>query len=291
MRKFSVVSVGTLLAVGLVVAGTAGTAGASSRTPKPPVSTVKSVVPDHGPTTGGTTVTIRGKNLITATAVDFGSAAASSFTLRGQAVVAISPAEVAGTVDIRVTTADGETAISSADQFTFESDLPTIENIAPRSGATIGGNKVTIVGANLGDAFEVDFGANPSPSVVVDSSKAISAVAPPGAVGTVTISVKTPAGTTPSDPSDLYTYRIEAPKVTSISPENGPVGTSVTVTGSGFSHVTGVSFGSTPASFTVTNGKSITATAPSGSGTVHVTVTNAKGTSSAGAVDQFTYTT
>ena len=83
-----------------------------------------------------------------------------------------------------------------------------------------------------------------------------------------------------------------APVVTSVSPALGPAsgGTVVTVTGMRLSGTTSVSFGSTPATnFSVVNDTTITATAPSGTGTVNVTVTSAAGTSGTSPPDQFTF--
>jgi hypothetical protein len=83
-----------------------------------------------------------------------------------------------------------------------------------------------------------------------------------------------------------------AQTVTSISPSSGPTagGTSVTITGSGFTGATSVSFGTTTAaSFSVVSDTQVTATSPSGSGTVDVTVTTPSGTSATGAFDQFNY--
>jgi uncharacterized membrane protein len=79
------------------------------------------------------------------------------------------------------------------------------------------------------------------------------------------------------------------PSVSKVSPASGPVagGTSVTITGTGFTGATGVSFGGTAASnFTVGSDTQITAISPAGSGTVTLTVTTPNGTASA----QFTYT-
>ena len=80
--------------------------------------------------------------------------------------------------------------------------------------------------------------------------------------------------------------------MTSVSPDVAPADTSVTITGSGFTKVTAVDFGTTSAvSYTVdSHTKTITAVSPPGSGTVDVTVTTSKGTSTVTPVDEFTYT-
>ncbi len=75
-----------------------------------------------------------------------------------------------------------------------------------------------------------------------------------------------------------------------MSPSSGPNGTSVSITGTGFTGASAVKFGTTPASFAVTNATGITATAPTGTGTVDVTVTTPGGTSATSAADQYTYT-
>ncbi|MGP0093872.1 MAG: autotransporter domain-containing protein [Xanthobacteraceae bacterium] len=79
------------------------------------------------------------------------------------------------------------------------------------------------------------------------------------------------------------------PTVTSISPNSGPLGTSVTITGTNFSTATTVKFGSTAVAFTINSATSITAASPPGSGTVDVTVTDSGGTSTTSTADQFTY--
>jgi len=88
---------------------------------------------------------------------------------------------------------------------------------------------------------------------------------------------------------------VAPPTVTSVSPSTGPIagGTSVTITGTGFTGATAVNFGATAAtSFTVNSATSITATSPAGAaGTVDITVTTAGGTSATSAADQFTYNT
>ncbi len=83
-----------------------------------------------------------------------------------------------------------------------------------------------------------------------------------------------------------------APTVSGINPNSGPTagGTTVTITGTGFNCVSGVSFGTTAATFTVNSPTQITATSPAGAaGPVDVTVKNCNGTSPTGTFDQFTY--
>ena len=89
----------------------------------------------------------------------------------------------------------------------------------------------------------------------------------------------------------LYTATA-GPIVTSVSPTSGPLagGTTVTITGSGFTGAMAVKFGTNAASFLFVSATSITAMSPAGSGTVDITVTTPGGTSATGAADQFLYT-
>lgn len=91
----------------------------------------------------------------------------------------------------------------------------------------------------------------------------------------------------------VISYGLAAPPaVTQVTPVTGPAGTTVTVTGTGFTGATAVSFGSTPATFTPSSTAADTellVTVPAGSGTVNVTVTTPSGTSPATPADEFTF--
>lgn len=79
--------------------------------------------------------------------------------------------------------------------------------------------------------------------------------------------------------------------MTSVFPASGLSGggTSVTITGSGFTGATVVDFGGAGAAMTVDSGTEITATSPPGSGTVDITVATPGATSATGPADQFSY--
>ncbi|MHB1552814.1 MAG: IPT/TIG domain-containing protein [Acidimicrobiales bacterium] len=87
---------------------------------------------------------------------------------------------------------------------------------------------------------------------------------------------------------------VAAPTVTAITPSTGPVagGTTVTITGTGFTKTATVSFGTTAATkVTVTSPTTIVATSPPAQtpGQVHVVVKDAAGTSATSTADVFTY--
>jgi hypothetical protein len=73
-----------------------------------------------------------------------------------------------------------------------------------------------------------------------------------------------------------------APSISGYSPSSGPVGTSVTISGSGFTGATSVTFNGAPATFTVNSDTQVTATVPSDatSGPIGVTTPGGTATSS-----------
>jgi len=75
-----------------------------------------------------------------------------------------------------------------------------------------------------------------------------------------------------------------APIIASLAPSTGPVGTSVTVSGSNFAGATLALFNGVNAAFTINSGTQITATVPSGATTGKLTVTNAAGTGTSAGV-------
>jgi energy-converting hydrogenase Eha subunit A len=265
--------------------------------PPPPTPVVTGVSPAAGPASGGTSVTITGTGFTGATAVKFGGTAATSFSVKSDtSITATSPAGQAGAVDVTVTTPGGTSAASPpGDQFTYTPPpAPAVTSVSPSSGPATGGTSVTIAGTNLTGATTVDFGTGNPATFTVSSPTTIMATAPAtGTLGGVDVTVTTPGGTSATSAGDQYTYVTPpVPTVTAVSPPAGPRGTSVTITGTGFSGATTVDFGAgNSAAFTVSNSTTIVATAPASStlGAVDVTVTGPGGTSAVTAADQFTY--
>lgn len=75
-----------------------------------------------------------------------------------------------------------------------------------------------------------------------------------------------------------------APVVTSFTPASGPVGTTVTITGTAFTGATAVAFHGTAATYTVNSATQITATVPAGATTGTISVTTSDGTAASASV-------
>ena len=271
------------------VGGTSAT-GSGDRFSYVPVL-VSGVAPSAGPLTTGNSVVITGAGFTGATAVKFGSTAATGYTVNSDTqITATAPAGSAGTVDVTVTTPTGTSATVSADRYTYRA-VPNVTNVSPSSGPTAGGTSVVITGTNLNTTSAVNFGSTAATGYVVNSETQITATAPSGSVGTVDITIITAGGTSATGSSDRFSYS-PAPTVTGVSPSTGPTdgGTTVSITGTGFTGATAVKFSATTASYTVNSSTSITATSPAGgTGTVDIRVTTVGGTSASTSADSFTY--
>jgi hypothetical protein len=256
------------------------------------VPTITSVFPPSGPTSGGTQVVLTGTNFTGATGVSFGGMAASFTVNSATQITATTPADTAGTVDVRVTNASGTSVPGVGDQFLYQAPVPAVLSLSPNSGPTAGGPSVVITGTNFTGATAVTFGGT-SASFTVDSATQITAIAPPHATGTIDVLVATPNGISAAVQGDQFFYVAAVPSVTGVSPPSGPAagGTFVTVTGTNFGGATGVAFGSTAASsFSVNSATQLLAVSPAhGAGKVDIRVASPDGISAVSNADQFTY--
>jgi IPT/TIG domain-containing protein/flagellar hook capping protein FlgD len=227
---------------------------------------ISSFTPPSGPV--GTVVTIIGTGFLGATAVSFGEVAASQFTVDGNTQVRATVPPGAGTGPIRLTNAAG-TAASGSSFIVIRSAVITF--FAPASGPA--GTVVDLHGANLADAGSVAFNGTAAAFTIV-SDTLVRATVPAGAT-TGRIVATNPYGPGTSATDFMV---VVPPAITSFAPASGPVGTVVTITGTGFLGTTAVSFnGVAAASFSVFGSTLIRATAPSGATTGRIQVANAAG--------------
>ena len=218
-----------------------------------------------GPIAGNTSVTINGDGFTGATAVYFGAVnvvadAAASFTVNSDnSITAVTPAAVAGTVDVSVTTPNGTTDITPADQFVFAA-VPNVSAVSPTTGSIASPTQVTITGTGLAYASGVNFvdsyGDSFPGTIVSDSDNQLVVTSPDNPTGrfsgvnlaTYDIVVTTPGGTSATGMPDQFTY-MPAPAIASVSPDSGSIygGATVTITGTGLAGATSVDFGGNPA--------------------------------------------
>ncbi|MER5430680.1 IPT/TIG domain-containing protein [Streptomyces sp. NPDC002588] len=268
-------------------AGTASGGVFSYLAPRP---TVIGVEPSSGPTSGGTLLTITGSGFDGATAVVIAGVPAASFTVDDDSTISTITATTAPSPsgrtsgDVEVVT-DGGAGFGGS--FTYLVPVtPTVGGVTPPSGPTDGGTQVTVTGSGFTGATAVVIAGVPAADFTVDDDTTITATtatAPPDGI-TGPVAVTTKGGTSVGGG---FAYLIPVlPTVGAVEPSSGSTdgGTSVTVTGSGFTGATAVSFGGVPAlGFSVLDDTTLLATTPAHpAGSVTVAVTTPEGTRSGG---------
>ena len=153
---------------------------------------VESVSPSHGSVLGGGVITITGGRLAEASAVTIGGVPCAGVTvLTPTSVRAVTPAGVEGEAAIRVTTPAG--TVLSPQSFLYVQQ--SVGSIQPNNGGYAGGTPITITGANLAGTTGVTVGGVPATNVVNVNSTTVTAVTPPGSLGTVDVVVTGVKGT------------------------------------------------------------------------------------------------
>ena len=136
----------------------------------------RALLPTTGPSTGGTTVLINGKNFTGATGVLFGKTPASAFTVLSDSRIRAVAPPGSGDVSVTVVTAHGSTPITGNGQYSYY----TLQSVSPSSAPQIGGSKVTLRGTGLSHIGVLLFGGKVAQSWTVVSDSEIEAVTPPG---------------------------------------------------------------------------------------------------------------
>jgi large repetitive protein len=236
-----------------------------------PPPTISSFTPTDG--RFGDVVDIRGSSFTGALWVQFNQHYAD-FTVDSDSEIHATVPDGATTGPISVTTVSGTG--SSAASFTVPT--PTISSFTPTSGPP--GTSVDIRGTNFTGASIVTFNGVQA-TFNVDSDSEIHATVPTGG-RTGWISVATNAGSAIS--SSSFSVVGGAPTITSFTPIHGPVGTTVDIQGTNLTGATSVTFGNTPASFTVDSDSEIHATVPNGAMNSYIHIATPTGTAWSGAL-------
>ncbi|MGH2718552.1 MAG: IPT/TIG domain-containing protein [Actinomycetota bacterium] len=248
---------------------------------------VASISDDGTPASGsdafgaaGSTLTITGSNLSNATSVTVGGAPCPVTNNPATMIQCTVPSGSAQRGAVLVSTpAGGPASPSSGGEFNYG---PNLVSVTPASG--VAGTPVTISGSNLSAVNGVTFDGVAAASFSVQDDATVIATAPaPKASGAQNIQVTNPAGSSATGKFDRFTWN--PPAISSLSTTSGLPGTPVTISGSGFTGVSAVKFGTTSATFTLINDDSITTSVPAitAGGSDAVTVKTPSGTSGASA--------
>jgi len=235
---------------------------------------VTGVSPITGPR--GTPVTITGTSFNTpaVTSVTIGGATATFTVVSDTSITTSVPcAAPVGAGDIIVNNGTASSNTAADDFLVTASAAPTITSFTPTGGPV--GTVVTITGTNFCGATQVLFNATVATSYTVVSATSITATVPTGAT-TGLIHVTTPV--LPAAASATNFTVGSGPTITSFTPTSGPVGTSVTITGTNLTGVTGVKFNGVTATFTPSTATTVTATVPATATTGKISVTTGVGT-------------
>jgi hypothetical protein len=216
-----------------------------------------------GSASAGSPITVDGTCLGGATSVKVNGTPAS-FTRLSALQVRLTVPAAASSGTITVTTGGGTATSAGA-----LSVLPRVTGFTPSAAAV--GTTVTISGNAFGGATSVLFNGVAAVPATVLAAKITVPV--PTDAWTGKLTVVTGAGSGQS----AATFKV-LPKLTSFSPGSGVVGTSITLTGTGFTDVSAVKFnGHAASSYTRDSSTQITAMVPLGATTGKISVVTAGG--------------
>ncbi len=170
-----------------------------------------------------------------------------------------------------------------------------VSSVSPSRGPAGRSTTVTVHGSGFLPITGADMAMVGSAEVAANCPTTTTCTVRLPALGAGTVNIQISAedfAPSPLTTADRYRY-VAAPGVSSLSPAKGPAkgGNKVTIRGTNFIGVASVHFGAKlAANLKVISSTQITVTAPSGTGTVHVTVTAAGGTSPANSASRYRYT-
>jgi len=273
--------------VDVVVATPGGTGTGTNLFTYVVAPTVTSINPTSGLIAGGTLVTISGSNFLGATSVTIGGTAATGISVvNGTTITATIPAHTVGTVDVVVVTPGGAGTGTGLFNY-YASPTATTGSASDVTGttATLNGtvnpqNASTTVKFQWGptNALGSEYAFSGSSTGMSDTTfnYPLSGLLPLTTYYYRIVATNA-GGTTNGDTLTFTTSHMSSVVILNVTPSSGPVGTVITLTGSGFTNATSVIIGM-ETMFTVVSDTEITCVIPPGATTGPVTVTSPAGT-------------
>ena len=217
----------------------------------------------------GDTVTLAGANFLDPADANYrlgvffdGIRAGLDTVTEGSVSVVVPPGAMTG--PITVTNNAGATVTGG-----FFHVAPWVTGFTPRARV---GETLTLTGRSFRAVSSVSFGGVLTTNLTVVSNTLMTVVVPAGAPAAAPLTLESPGGRFISVSNFLL-----APRIGGFSPPGGPMGTLVTVTGSGLSRVTAVSFGGIPAAPVSVSATQVTVKVPFGAGTGPLAVSGGSG--------------
>src|SRR5262249_55719595 len=133
--------------------------------PPPPVPVVTGLSLTTGTTLGGVDMTVIGTGFTGATQVTVGGTPAPiNSRISDNAISFRTPTRnMAGVVDVRVTTPAGTSDITPADQFRYVlPPPPVVTGLSLTTGTTVGGVDMAVIGTGFSGATQVTVGGTPA---------------------------------------------------------------------------------------------------------------------------------
>jgi hypothetical protein len=216
-------------------------------TPSRPGVSLESIDPNHGPVTGGTTLTVYGKGFHRFTVARVGGRdATTNFKSNDTLQVITPPGKTPAFADVLVMNPDTRTAVLRNGYRYDAVPPPSITAIDPKIGGVVGGTRITIVGANFTSRSIVTMGgARPVSTTFVDAGH-IEIVSPARSEQGLVDIVVTNADEQAVTAKNVFRYDpVPAPSIESVLPKHGPIagGSTITILGKNFGPRTMVEIG------------------------------------------------
>jgi hypothetical protein len=155
---------------------------------------ITSVSPNKGPQTGGTVITVTGRDFREGVQVYVGGELCHDIIfVNYKTITAVTPGGEPGPADVTVVNDDmGSFTLKNGFTFIYV-ELPVIGRVTPNQGPSEGGTEITIIGDNFAKGVSVKIGGRDADILNVTANE-IRAVTPPGEVGWQDVAVTNPDG-------------------------------------------------------------------------------------------------